>query len=138
MGVVIPTDLATTMADAAVAAIDAGGAAAVVRVYDGLLPVDLDPGTDTLLLELALNYPSGPGSTDGVTDFDVSPVPEGTVLADGTPGYFIIFTSADVAAQGGEVGLYADPHADMVADSVVWVTGETVDLTAATLTMPTD
>lgn len=138
MSIIIPTTLATTIADDVVAAIDAGGAAATLSVYEGTLPTDLDPGTDTKLLDLVLNYPSAPGSTDGVTAFDVSPIPEGTVLADGTPGYFIIFTSASVAAQGGVVGLSSNPDADLVVDSTTWVTGETVDLTAGTLTMPTD
>lgn len=138
MSLVIPAGLATSIADAAIAAIDAGGAAAVIRIYEGILPNDLDPGTDTLLLGLTLAYPSAPGATDGVTDFDVTTPPEGTVLADGTPGYFIIFTSVDVAAQGGQVGLYSDPDADMPATSLTWLAGETVDLTAGTLTMPTD
>lgn len=138
MSTVIPTTLASTIADAAVAAIDAGGAAATLSVYVGVLPTDLDPGTDTKLLDLVLNHPVAPASVDGVATFDISTVPEGTVLADGTPGYFIIFDSTGTAAQGGQVGLAADPAADAVADSVTWLTGETVDLGASTLTMPTD
>lgn len=137
MGAVIPTTLATALADAAIAAIDAGGLAARIAVYAGTLPTDLDPGADVLLLELDLAYPSAAAAVAGVATFDVTPAPEGTVLADGTPGYFIIFDSDDVAANSGKVGLYADPDADLVVDSLTWLTAETVSLDVATLTMPT-
>lgn len=137
MGVIIPAALASTLADDAIAAIDAGGAAATIKIYAGTLPADLNPGTDVELLELTLAYPAAPGSTAGVATFDVTTPPSGTVLADGTPGYFLVVTSTPTVALGGVVGITGDPAADLTFASVTWITGETVTLDAGTLTMPT-
>lgn len=141
MGVVLSNAVASSLADAVAAAIDADAAAGFMEVYTGTLPTDISlVGTlgDTLLLSINLAYPAMTGpATDGVADFDVSAPPSATVAADGSPGYFVIWSNGSAPIQMGKVGLYADPDADMVVDSLTWLTGESVEMNASTLTMPT-
>lgn len=143
MGVIISTDLASALADATAAAIDADAAAGTIEVYDGPLPADVaSAGSDTFLLSISLAYPCMTGPpTDGVADFNVSGPLTGTVLADGVPGYFIIWSNGGTAIQIGKVGVAGDPDADVITDGTgtpnPWVTGELVEIGASTLTMPT-
>lgn len=133
MAIQLSSALASDLADAVTAAVDAGAAAGSIKIYTGTLPVDLDPTGDTLLAEFALVDPAAAAAVAGVATWDFDPDLSDTVLATGTAGYFLVFDSNAVAVFGGSVGTSGHP---MNFDSVSWVIGGTVTLTTGTHTMP--
>lgn len=133
MALQLSAALASDLADAVTAAVDAGAGAGYINVYTGTLPTDLDPTGDTLLAEFPLTDPAAAAAVAGVATWDVDPDIADTVLASGTPGYFLVFDSNDLAVFGGSVGTSGHP---MNFDSVSWVMGGTVTLTTGTLTAP--
>lgn len=126
--------LASAMADAITAEVDAGAGAGSIKVYTGTLPTDLDPTGDTLLAEFTLADPAAAAAAAGVATWDFDPDLSDTVLATGTAGYFLVFDSDAVAVFGGTVGTSGQ---DMNFASVSWVSGGTVTLTTGTVTQPT-
>lgn len=109
------------------------GSGAFIRVYTGTLPTDLDPTGDTLLAEFALTNPAAAAAVAGVATFDFDPDLSDTVLATGTPGYWLGVTSGSVAKVGGDV---STSGASLNFDNVSWVSGGTVNLTTGTATAP--
>lgn len=129
----VADDVRSDIANVITAAIDSGAGAGSIKVYTGALPVDLDPTGDTLLAEFTLTDPSAAAAVAGVATWDFDPDLTDTVLASGTPGYWIGFNSDGVAKVGGNVGTSG---ASLNFDSVTWTSGGTVNLTAGTTTAP--
>lgn len=134
MAVQLSDALASDMADTVTATVDGGAGPGYINVYTGTLPTDLDPTGDTLLAEFTLTDPAAAAAVAGVATLDFDPDLSDTVLATGTPGYFIVFDSNDVAVFGGDV---ATSGAAMNFASTSWVIGGTVTLTTGTITQPT-
>lgn len=121
-------DLITTLADA-------GSGPAVVNVYDGTLPTDLDPSSSTLLATFVLVDPAAAAAVAGVADWDFTTPVDATVAADGDAGWYRIEDSDGNPVTGGDVGGTAS-DASMTFTSVSWITGGTVSLTAGAVTEP--
>lgn len=129
----VADDVRSDIADVIIAAIDSGTGAGYINVYVGTLPTDLNPLTDVLLAEFTLVDPSAAAAAAGVATFDFDPDLTDTVLATGTPGYWLGFNSDAVAKVGGDV---STSGASLNFDSVSWVSGGTVNLTTGTATAP--
>ena len=132
----ISNALAKAAADRVTALLDAGSGAAKLRLYTGSQPAG---GPDaaasgTLLATITLNDPSFGAAADadpgGIITADVDPVPSGTGVADGTAGWGRFLDSDNNPVADGAIG------AEITIDNASIVTGQTVNLTAATFTMP--
>lgn len=132
MTVRLADDVRSSIADVVTAAIDSGAGAGKIRVYTGTLN-DLDPTGDTLLAEFTLTDPAAAAAVAGVATLDFDPDLSTTVLATGTPGYWLGVNSSNVAKVGGDVGTSG---ASMNFSSTSWVAGGTVTLTTGTVTAP--
>lgn len=130
------TDAAVSaLADAITTLVDAGGAAATIKVYTGTLPTDLDPTGDTLLATFTLADPAAAAAAAGVAAWDFDPDVSATVVATGTAGWFLVEDSTGTDVFGGDV---SDVGAAMNFSSVAWVLGGTVSLISGTVTAPTN
>jgi phage-related protein len=112
------------------AAIDNGGAAGTIKVYDGTRPATGGTATN-LLVTLTFSYPSAPSASGGVLTF--SAITNGTAVYTSTATWARIqdSTSAFVAdcsvtASGG--------GGDLQLNTVSISTGLTVSVTSATIT----
>jgi hypothetical protein len=121
------------LADQITTLVDAGSGPGTITVYEGTLPADLDPGTDTLLATFELVDPAAAAAAAGVAAWDLTTPIDATVAATGTAGYFVVADSDANPVLGGDVGT-AD--AVMIFTSVNWVSGGTVSLTDGTVTQP--
>lgn len=117
---------ASALADKVTELVDAGAAAGTLSVYTGEKPdTGDDAPTGTLLATWALSDPSAAAAAAGVADWDTGAGIDTTVLADGVAGWFRIADSDGNPVTDGDVG------DDLVFDSTVWATGETVTLGAS-------
>lgn len=115
--------------------IDGGSGAGTIEFRTGAAPASPgDPDSGTLLATLTFTDPafgaasSGQATADAIasdTDVDTS----------GTPGHFRVKDSAGNVIMQGSVGL-TGAGADAEFDSVTWVEGGTVAISAMTVTMP--
>lgn len=135
MALIYSPDLATALADAVIAQVDAGSSNGYINVYTGTLPTDLDPTGDTLLAEFVLADPAAAAAVAGVSTFDFDPDLTDIALASGTAGYFIVFDSDDNPVFGGTVDTAGG---DINFSAVIWVLGGEVRLTSGTFTQPTE
>lgn len=124
---------ASALANVLTTLVDGGSGAGTIDVYEGTLPADLDPATDTLLATFTLVDPAAAAAVVGVAAWDMAPPIDATVAATGTAGYFIASDSAAAAVFGGDVGTTG---AIMNFSSVSWISGGTVSLTSGTVTEP--
>jgi len=117
---------ASALADKITELVDAGAAAGTLSVYTGDKPDSGDDApTGTLLATWTLSDPSAAAAAAGVADWDTGAGIDTTVLADGVAGWFRIADSDDNPVTDGDVG------EELVFDSTVWATGETVTLGAS-------
>lgn len=122
----IPTASRNAHADLEAARTDAGPAAGTVSVYTGTQPATAnDAATGTLLATVTLNDPAYGAASAGVATLDVDPVPSTTAVAGGTPGWYRIKDSTGTTVRDGSL-----TGASAIS------TGDTVQITTGTLTMP--
>lgn len=126
----VADDVREDIADVITTHLGSGG---FIRVYTGTLDSALDPTGDTLLAEFPLTNPAAAAAIAGVATFDFDPDLSDTVIATGTPGWWIGVTSGGVAKVGGDV---STSGASLNFDNVSWVIGGTVNLTTGTATAP--
>lgn len=112
--------------------VDAGSAGpATLDVYTGTAPATPgDTPAGTLLATFTLNSPSVGSPTAGVVTWDMTGVST-TALATGTAGFYRISDSDLNGIWDGTVGLAS---AELIFDSVAWISGETITLTSGTTT----
>lgn len=119
---------------AMVALVDAGAAAGTIKIYTGAQPANAAAAaTGTLLATFTCADPAFDSITGGVATLDTSPVLTTTAVADGTAGYARVADSDGVTTFDGSVGTSG---ADYIINTTSISTGQTITLSAGTLTMP--
>jgi hypothetical protein len=129
LGVVTATR--NTWLDSIKTAMDAGGAGAFIRIYDGTRPATGGTAT-TLLAELTCAYPSSPAASSGVLTFNAI-TQDSSANATGTATWFRIVTSASVFVIDGSVGTSG---ADLNLTTTAIVITQPVSISSATITAP--
>ena len=122
----IPVASQNAHADLEAQRTDAGPAAGTVSIYTGSQPATAnDAATGTLLVTITLNDPAYSAAASGVANLITTTVPSATAVAAGTPGWYRIKDSTGATVRDGS----------LTGASAVAV-GDTVRITAGTLTMP--
>jgi hypothetical protein len=136
----ISTAARTAAASAIVALVDGGSGAGKLRIYTVTQPAG--PGTapsGTLLAEFTLSDPAFTVA-NGVATLDITPAVTATGVAAGTAGWFRVLDSTEAAATG--LGVYdgsvtaTGGGGDLTLATTAVSIGLTLEITAATLTMP--
>lgn len=109
-------------------AIDAGGAAGFLRVYDGSRPATGGTATN-LLAQLTLSYPSAPNASGGTLTF--SAITSATASATGTATWGRIVDSTGAFVTDCSVGTSG---ADYILNTTSITSGVQVSCTSAVLT----
>lgn len=122
------TSLRNAVLDPIKTAIDAGGAAGFVRIYDGTRPATGGTAT-TLLAQGTFSYPSAAAASGGVLTFSAI-AQDASADATGTATWFRVVTSAGVVVFDGGVG------SDMTVTPTSITAGQPVNFTSATITDP--
>ena len=126
--------------DGIVDLVDGGTGAGVLRVYTGTQPAG--PGTapsGTLLVSVTLGDPAFGASNTGVATLDVSTPRTGTVVADGTAGWFRVCDSTEAAGTG--LGVFdgsvtaTGGGGDLTVGSTSFSTGATFTVSSLTYTV---
>lgn len=134
MAISISSALATAMADAVTAQVDAGAAAGTLKVYTGAKPATVaTAASGTLLATFTLADPSAAAAAAGVAAWDFTPSITATVAATGTAGWFRVADSNGNAVFDGTVGTTG---ADLNFSAVAWTSGGTVEITSGSTTEP--
>lgn len=110
-------------------AIDAGGAAGFLRVYDGTRPATGGTAT-TLLAELTFSYPSAPNASGGVLTFSAITA-DASANASGTATWCRLVTSAGAFVEDGSVGTSG---ADFILNTTTITAGVQVSCSSGTHT----
>lgn len=135
MTIRLSTAVASDMADAVTAAVDAGAAAGTLKVYTGSKPATVETAASgTLLATFTLTDPAAAAAAAGVATLDFDPDLSATVAANGTAGWFRIADSDGNGVLDGDV---STTGADLNFSSVAWTSGGTVELSTGTITQPT-
>lgn len=129
MTIGLATSLRNTRLDAIKTAIDAGGAAGKLRVYDGTRPATGGTAT-TLLAELTFSFPSAAAAASGVLTFSAITA-DASADATGTATWCRMVTSAAAFVADGSVGTSG---ADYNLNTTSIVLGVQVSCTSAVLT----
>ena len=106
------------------------GSGAIIHIYDGTQPANANTGvtTQTLLVSLAIVGTFGTDSNGVIT---ISSVNNGTAVATGTATWFRITKSDNsTVIMDGSVGTAS---ADMIFNSVSFVTGDVVSISSGTI-----
>lgn len=120
--------------DAALDLVDGGSGPGQIKVYTGGPPATVNSAaTGTLLATFTLPDPAFAAATGGVKTLDADPDITAVTDAAGTPGWARIQDSAGATIADGTVGTSA---ADFITASSPWLSGQNVDLTAGTITIP--
>lgn len=120
--------------DARLDRMDAGVGAGVIKIYSGAQPATGDTAASgTLLVTLTCSDPAWAAATDGVKTLDNTPVLTAAAVATGTAGWARCEDSAGVAVMDGSVGTSGT---DFTINSTSITSGQTVNLTAGTVTDP--
>ena len=123
--------LRNARADQITAAIDAGGAAGFIRLYDGTQPAKGGPAT-TLLAECTFSFPSFPAASGGqITTTSITG--DASANATGTATWARIVDSNGNFVMDGTVGLTGS-GADVELDSTSITAGQPVNVSSATFT----
>jgi hypothetical protein len=121
--------LASAIAATVAAAVDAGSGPGILKVYDGDMPDTTDDAsTGALLATFTLPDPSAGAPTDGLATWNFTTPPSATVSA-GNPTWGRLIDSDGNVVCDGTVGVSG---ADFNFSSIVWTTGQTVELTSGT------
>lgn len=136
MVLTLATAVRNAKADAAVATLNAGTTAGLLRIYSGARPADPQTAPavgNTLLAEVVLADPAGPAAVDGVVTF-TNPAPV-TAVGDGTASWARFTDSAGAAKFDGTVT--ADGGGGEVTfPTLTFSTGLEVDMGTITYTQP--
>src|SRR5512139_1209369 len=130
----ITNAVASAACDAIVDAIDGGPAAGTIKIYAGTIPTNADTavGAQTLLATLTFSDPAFGAAADGVAT--ASAITSDTSAdATNTATWARIATSAGTTVMDVTVGTSGD---DINFNTVSFVTGATVAITALTVTVP--
>jgi hypothetical protein len=115
--------------DALAAAIDAGGAAGLLRIYSGARPASGGTVT-TLLAELTFTYPCAAAASGGVLTFDEI-FDDPSADSSGTATWARVVTSAGAFVFDCDVGTSGS---DINLTTTAITAGATVSITSASLT----
>lgn len=129
LGIVVATRNA--MLNQITAAIDAGAAAALIRIYDGTRPATGGAAT-VLLAELTCTDPAAPVAASGVLTFSAI-TQDASANATGTATWFRIVDSAFAIVFDGSVGVSG---ADLNLTTTSIVATQPVSISSATITAP--
>lgn len=129
MALAFATGLRNTMLDAIKTALDAGGAAGKLRIYDGTRPATGGSAT-TLLAELTFSFASAAGAASGVLTFSAI-TQDASADATGTATWFRLVTSAAAFVADGNVGTSGS---DLNLTTVSIVATQPVSVSSATIT----
>lgn len=136
MALGISTAVRNALADAFTARVDAGAGAGVLEVRTGGKPASPnDAATGTLLASFTLADPAYAAAANGVAALDATPVLTTTGLAAGTAGWFRVKDSAGNTVGDGTAG-GSGSGADMIWDNPVIAVGQTLNITAGSVTQP--
>jgi hypothetical protein len=130
----ITNAVASAACDAIVDAIDGGAGAGTIKIYAGTIPTDADTalGAQTLLATLTFSDPAFGAASNGVAT--ASAITSDTSAdATNTATWARIASSTPVTIMDVTVGTSGD---DINFNTVSFVTGATVAITALTVTVP--
>lgn len=111
-----------------------GASPGKVLIYSGAQPATADTTeTGTLLVTFTLNNPAFSAAASGIKDLIVSPALTATAAATGIAGWVRVTDSAGAKVFDGSV---ATSGADFTINSTSITSGQTVNLTAGSITDP--
>ena len=128
---VITTALRSTLADAAVDAVDVGAGTATLEIRTGSAPGPDNAATGTLLATFNLPNPCFGSASSGVATANA--ITAVTGAAAGTAGYFRVKNRGATAVWEGSVGTSG---ADLNLNTTTISVGVDVSITSWTVTMP--
>jgi len=130
----LTNDSASAAADAVVDRIDAGAGAGTIKIYAGTIPTNADTalGAQTLLATLTFTDPAFGGAVNGVATASAI-TSDGSADATDTATWARIADSTGTTVMDVTVGTSGD---DINFNTVSFVTGATVSITALTYTQP--
>lgn len=132
----IATGVRNALVDAFTARVDAGSGAGTLDVRTGSKPASPnDAATGTLLATFTLADPSYAAGSNGVATMDTSPILTTTAVAAGTAGWWRMKDSAGNTVGDGTAGATGS-GADLVWDNAVIANGQTLNITAGSVTQP--
>jgi hypothetical protein len=125
---------ASAAADAVVDLIDGGAGAGTIKIYTGTIPTDADTalGAQTLLATLTFSDPAFGAASNGVATASAI-TQDAAADATGTAAWARIASSTPTTIMDVTVGTSGD---DINFNTVSFVTGATVSITALTYTQP--
>lgn len=125
---------ASAAADAVVDRIDAGAGAGTIKIYSGTIPTDADTavGAQTLLATLTFSDPAFGAASNGVATASAI-TSDASADATATAAWARIADSTGTTVMDVTVGTSGD---DINFNTVSFVTGATVAITALTYTQP--
>lgn len=133
MALTYSATLRNNFADEITALLDAGATGALIEIYTTPRPADPDAAaTGTKLATLTCSTVSFGAASGGVITA-ATITGDSSADATGTAAYFRITDSNGLAHMDGSVGTTG---ADMNFNTVAFVSGATVDITAGTVTSP--
>ncbi len=109
-------------------AIDAGGGAGLIRIYDGTRPASGGAAT-TLLAQLTFSATSFPAAVNGVATAD--PITDDASAVGGTASWFRATDSTGVFVEDGDVGTSGT---DMIVNTTAVSAGQPFGVTSYVLT----
>ena len=130
----ITNAVASAACDAVVDAIDGGAGAGTIKIYDGTIPTDADTalGAQVLLATLTFSDPAFGAASNGQATASAI-TSDSSADATSTATWARIATSAGTTVMDVTVGTATS---DIIFNTVAFVTGATVSITAMTVTMP--
>lgn len=134
MTIRLPTGVVNAVADLIAARVDAGPGAGTMEIRSGAQPANANgAATGTLLATVTLADPSFAAAVAGAIVLDATPVLTVVATGTGAPGWFRIADSTGAVVMDGSAGIAAT---DLILDNAAISTGDTVNITAGTVTEP--
>lgn len=136
MAIRLATATRNALANAFVTQADSGTGAATVKIYTGTQPASANDaiGGATLLVTFTLSDPSFGAASAGAVTLAGTPK-SASAVATGTAGWFRLETSTPGTVIDGSVTATGG-GGDMTVDNTSITSGQTVNLTGGTVTMP--
>lgn len=136
MAVRLATATRNALADAVTTRADSGTGAATIKVYTGSQPASAnDAATGTLLATFTCSDPSFGAAASGVITLAGTPK-TATAAATGTAGWFRLESNTAVTTVIDGSVTASGGGGDMTLDNTSITSGQTVNLTSGTITMP--
>jgi hypothetical protein len=124
MGLTLPTASRNALADAVDDLVNAGSGPGYIQIR----------ASTTVLGRVTCSDPAFGNASVGVITLSGTPL-SGTATGTGTADNFKMYDSADVERVGGTVSLSGN-GGDLILDNTSIVSGQTITITAGTITMP--